>query len=280
MRRLRQQNQLEENIPALLNAFGKNVTVQTLLYHVIDYSKVDPIDPQARLVKTLINHGAQVDDPYRKVEYVGRFYSFAEYAILRCNIYDFAVLLQHGLRHEDLLSVAIKNGRNDIARVLLENEVNPNRYSDNIKGSAGSPLHIAVSQYNTNAVKMLLQYGADVHAVDKDGKTPLHIAVEKYDSDFVKLLLQHGASRSTRNKSGRSPIDVARNVKKRINNESPEGNYRTNEAARVLSMLNINPPTVRRRNSNNNRNNLRDTTNLRKKLHNQLIALMRTPYTS
>ena len=41
-----------------------------------------------------------------------------------------------------------------------------------------TPLHYAISNKQVGIIKTLVESGADVHAVDKDGKTPLLLAKE------------------------------------------------------------------------------------------------------
>ena len=54
-----------------------------------------------------------------------------------------------------------------------------------------TPLHHAAAE--GRGLEPLLEAGADPNARDKDGKTPLHYAVAHRHSDAVKLLLEYGA---------------------------------------------------------------------------------------
>jgi len=54
-----------------------------------------------------------------------------------------------------------------------------------------TPLHHAAAE--GRGLEPLLEAGADPNARDKDGKTPLHYAVTHRRSDAVKLLLEYGA---------------------------------------------------------------------------------------
>jgi len=53
-----------------------------------------------------------------------------------------------------------------------------------------TPLHIAAEQGDTEIAELLLAAGAEVNAVDFDGKTALHIALEDNDAEMVALLLR------------------------------------------------------------------------------------------
>jgi len=54
-----------------------------------------------------------------------------------------------------------------------------------------TPLHIAVQNGNIDIIRALLASGADVNALDADGKTPLGIATEANNVEIVNLLLQY-----------------------------------------------------------------------------------------
>jgi len=62
------------------------------------------------------------------------------------------------------------------------------------------------------AVKLCLDRGADVNAVDEDGMTALHHAVPR-GSTVVRLLVEHGAALDIKDKFGRTPLDVAQGVR-------------------------------------------------------------------
>jgi len=45
----------------------------------------------------------------------------------------------------------------------------------------GTPLHLAADRGNEGAVRILLAHGADVNALNKDGKSPLDVAKGSVD---------------------------------------------------------------------------------------------------
>lgn len=66
-----------------------------------------------------------------------------------------------------------------------------------------------------NFLALLLQHGADPNiAVYEYGTTPLHHAILKNDVDAVKLLLNFGADANLRQGDGIAPIDTAMNLKR------------------------------------------------------------------
>jgi len=84
----------------------------------------------------------------------------------------------------------------------LLKEINPNfRNKD-----GETPLHIVAGESRLEAVKLLLDHGADPNAQNKEGETPLHYAAEKCDVDVVKLLLQYGADPNARDDNGQTPL--------------------------------------------------------------------------
>lgn len=74
-----------------------------------------------------------------------------------------------------------------------------------------SPLLVATNLGRTSVVAYLLEKGAEVDQITKNGdkRTPLHIAVRRNDSEMVKLLLANGASINWQDSQGQTPLDYA-----------------------------------------------------------------------
>jgi ankyrin repeat protein len=62
------------------------------------------------------------------------------------------------------------------------------------------------------AVKVVLEMGADIHAVDADGETALHVAASRGWDTVVQLLVDNGASLNVKNKRGWTPLTIAEGV--------------------------------------------------------------------
>ena len=62
-------------------------------------------------------------------------------------------------------------------------------------------------------LKMFLDNGLDVDAIDSGGNTLIHVIVacSSPDKQLVKLLLENGAHCHFRNKNGKTPLDIIRN---------------------------------------------------------------------
>lgn len=52
-----------------------------------------------------------------------------------------------------------------------------------------TPLHLACAMGRVNAINILIEQGADLKAISKDGKTPLHYATEQSNSDIIIQLI-------------------------------------------------------------------------------------------
>jgi uncharacterized protein len=59
------------------------------------------------------------------------------------------------------------------------------------------------------AIKLCLDAGADVNAIDNQGDTALHGAAQKGDDQVVQFLVDHGAKLDIKDKKGRTPLDAA-----------------------------------------------------------------------
>jgi len=62
---------------------------------------------------------------------------------------------------------------------------------------------------NSDAVKYLLDKGANVNAQDISNATALHLAIWKDHTDIAVYLLEHGASSSSMSVDGMTPSDIA-----------------------------------------------------------------------
>ena len=63
----------------------------------------------------------------------------------------------------------------------------------------GGPLHRAVFNGDTEALRMLLEAGADVSAQDRKGDTPLHRAANDGEVAAIRILLEAGADVNAQN---------------------------------------------------------------------------------
>lgn len=77
-----------------------------------------------------------------------------------------------------------------------------------------SPLHFSARANAAEVTKVLLEAGANVHALDKFGNTPLFHAVFncKEDGTVIRYLRLAGAEPTSENSYGVSPAKLARTI--------------------------------------------------------------------
>lgn len=76
------------------------------------------------------------------------------------------------------LYIAVKARNLGMVKALLANGSNPNALTPS---SGSSALHLAAELKFSNAVMVLIEYGAAVHVADGLGRTPFLLAWDRYD---------------------------------------------------------------------------------------------------
>lgn len=118
------------------------------------------------------------------------------------------LLAAFSLQAADILDLVALLDRNDTktfeSRVQTISDANSMR-EDNKK----SILMYACWVGNTEAIKYLVQKGADVNAQDSAGATALHLAIWKGFTPIALYLLENGASASSMSQEGMTPMDIA-----------------------------------------------------------------------
>lgn len=122
------------------------------------------------------------------------------------------VLFKHHLHigvpfREGLLLSAV-NGNTDILRCFIENKADV----DARTGNCHCTLLIVASKYgHTNAVNVLLQYGANVALTDKSGRTALHFAAGSSDNscEILRCLIENGADIDKGRNDNQTPLMIA-----------------------------------------------------------------------
>lgn len=86
-------------------------------------------------------------------------------------------------------------GKFDYLKKFIENGSNVNEQSD----SGDTPLYYCVNEKNEDKLKcaeFLIQSGAQINIKNKNGNTPLDVAMLYGNEEAIKLLLDHGAEKS------------------------------------------------------------------------------------
>jgi ankyrin repeat protein len=85
-----------------------------------------------------------------------------------------------------------------------------------------TPLHSSVQRRRREIVKLLLDSGAEVNAVNRWGQTPLHYACVCRQKEIVEVLLDSGADVNIRDKNGHTAVALASSPKGTANKDIVE----------------------------------------------------------
>ena len=104
------------------------------------------------------------------------------------------------------LYIAVVNGHGDCVQLLIDYGAKVN-----IKDELGlMPLHIAARNGDNNCISAILSVRtALVNPLDADKNTPLHLAAQNGHLSSVRLLVNQGADIKALNKFGRTPAYLA-----------------------------------------------------------------------
>jgi len=105
----------------------------------------------------------------------------------------------------DVFAAAATGRLDDLRRAAAEATVNAYAYD------GWTPLHLAAFFGHLDAARLLVEAGADVHAVSQNSlsNTPLHAATSGRHSDVAMYLLERGASGSAVDGGGYTPLQIA-----------------------------------------------------------------------
>ena len=79
-----------------------------------------------------------------------------------------------------------------------------------------SPLHQACAGNHHEIVSLLIDYGADMDAVNDVGNTPLHLAAARGAKESVTKLLEKGAYKECLNESGKTASQVSHSTSESV----------------------------------------------------------------
>jgi uncharacterized protein len=106
------------------------------------------------------------------------------------------------------LHLAAFFGEEEAVKILLERGADVNVVSRN-PNIVVTPLHSAAAGSHPGVVKLLLEAGADVNAAQDRGFTPLHSAANNDDRESAEALLAAGADPTLTTDDGKTAADLA-----------------------------------------------------------------------
>ncbi|KAJ8129103.1 hypothetical protein O1611_g4529 [Lasiodiplodia mahajangana] len=106
----------------------------------------------------------------------------------------------------DFLNMALRSGKLDLIRLLLDNGCTTNHTKPTFDHP---PLHVAIRNGNDDIIKLLLDKSANPNIKDNGGENSLHAAVRFKSRTSIETLLQHNADASAINLAGLSPLHLA-----------------------------------------------------------------------
>jgi ankyrin repeat protein len=105
----------------------------------------------------------------------------------------------------DVFAAAATGRMGDLGRSATDATVNSYAYD------GWTPLHLAAFFGNLDAARLLLDAGADVHAVSRNSlaNTPLHAATAGKHGEVALLLIERGADGQAVDSGGYTPLQIA-----------------------------------------------------------------------
>jgi len=101
-----------------------------------------------------------------------------------------------------------------IIRYILDRvrQTHPDRFLEflnELDAQGTSPLLRSVGEGSEDVVKLLVEYGADIHLADSELRSPIWVAASKGNLNIVKFLIEKGANVNQFSRSGKSPAFMA-----------------------------------------------------------------------
>ncbi|XP_058809038.1 putative ankyrin repeat protein RF_0381 [Phymastichus coffea] len=171
---------------------------------------------QEENIKVLLNHGARID--------LKNLFSKTPLHLIACLDYQDAdktvrlakLILNRGVNIKILLNECTDSGETVLHHAVLSNNVKLIKllleYGANINAKnrdGKSPLYFAVECSNTKILNFLLENGARVNDKMNHGFTALHEAIIQRSEDNIELLLSHGAEVNSKDIYGKTPLHLA-----------------------------------------------------------------------
>ncbi|KAF7269779.1 hypothetical protein GWI33_017200 [Rhynchophorus ferrugineus] len=162
---------------------------------------------QTSCVQFLLQNGASIGERAGE-EALTPLHCAASMGNLDCLklLIKFGANVNAGIEKRSPLHYAVQSMSVECVKELLDHKAIPNTpqvYSE-------TPLHVAASIGNTDAVELLLNYGAAVNVQSgPDRLTPLHLAAEQGYMDCIKLLIEGRGMVNAANRKLQTPLHLA-----------------------------------------------------------------------
>lgn len=125
----------------------------------------------------------------------------------KLNVKNLGEMLAPTLTPEQEFHAAIEAGMQDkVLRFLDEMQLDPNTPT----ATGNLPVHTASYHGRINIIELLFARNVDVNVVGPRDNTPLHFAASQGHEDAVRFLVNSGANPALRNRNGKTPYDVAK----------------------------------------------------------------------
>lgn len=151
---------------------------------------------QGQIVRLLIDNKANIDDRWDGFTPLAQTIICGKSATARVFIEKGAQLRDINGSGQSALHLAAQKGLNDIVVLLIKNKgMSVNLQTQNETGV--TPLHDAALEGQLQTVKLLVELGADVNKLSKDGWTALDDAIGNNHKEIEAFLRTQGALKST-----------------------------------------------------------------------------------
>ncbi len=210
---------------------GNQEMVNTLIYHgaIYDNSKLGTGTPlyqaclggHVKIVETLLKH-----EPKKQTEATGLIAPLVNYTFSLAN--DLTNKVKIKFKSESYeprkslyelddasktpMHAASKTHNSEIIKILAKHGFDPNAQTYSGKTPLFEACTLPYDRYYNKkyiqAIKTLIDNGADINIADKDGETPLHLAISS-DEEFAQILLENGAKVNTKDVNGQTAFHLA-----------------------------------------------------------------------
>ena len=200
----------------LKNGSNANGFIPSLKHNKMPYLIYACLKKNLNLVKLLIEHGADVNATY---QFGNSNLTALQWLIKPSNypkqINIFLELLKHGADVNKVenqfkftsLHIAAREGNSEVIKHLLRYHANINT----IDIAGLTPLHYAIIYGHISCVTLLLEAGCEVNPTNKNilSSSPLHFAIVNGNAEIVFQLIENGANVNAQDCDGKTPLHNA-----------------------------------------------------------------------